>query len=250
MKNILLAFVFVSVYICVQAQYVCPRHMVDCSYGCGRFTDNNTDGFCDFGKLSKDLKNTDTIVENTPPKDTLNNNVKVEDTKKDNKTKEQKNKPKEQITNIVPNKSIDTLKNDKNSEIIVKDTIEIQKNELQKIEKKKIVKKPYNLVSISLVTFLLYFFTLFLAQKQKIKKVTHRRIWNIMLLLTFLVSGLFGLLLVVQINYNFVMEIFRTILYWHVQFGIAMSLIAIFHFLWHLKYYLNIFKKKSDDKLC
>jgi len=92
--------------------------------------------------------------------------------------------------------------------------------------------------------------TLFLSQKQIIKKVTHRRIWNVLLLITFLVSCLFGLLLVIQINYNFAMDIFRTILYWHVQFGIAMSFIAIFHFLWHLKYYLNMFKKKADDKLC
>lgn len=254
-------FFFATILICLicfnlHSQYVCPRHMVDCSYGCRQFTDTNADGFCDWGLLSKDFKTQDTVAQNNISQDTIEKKIEIEETKDENKTKQQKYRQNKQSlvydklktrqdTQIIDSQNIE------NQKIFhLKDTIENQTIVPQKTDKQKIVEKPYSLISISLATFLLYFFTLFLAQKQKIKKVTHRRIWNVMLLLTFLVSGLFGLLLVIQINYNFAMDIFRTILYWHVQFGIAMSLIAIFHFLWHLKYYLNLFRKNSDNKLC
>jgi len=105
--------------------------------------------------------------------------------------------------------------------------------------------KPYDLILISAITIFLYLITLTLSLTNVIRKANHRKIWNILLLITFLVSCLFGLFLVVQINYDFAMDYFSTLLYWHVEVGIAMSLISIFHILWHLKYFKSIIQKKN-----
>lgn len=78
-----------------------------------------------------------------------------------------------------------------------------------------------------------------------LSKLTHRRIWNSLLLMTFLVAAVLGLLLAIQVNYKLEWTIIKTILKWHVDFGIGMSFIAIFHFTWHWKFYTNIFKRKD-----
>ena len=75
------------------------------------------------------------------------------------------------------------------------------------------------------------------------KKITHRKIWNAILLITALMSCLLGFLLAVQLNYRFGMSWFSPILKLHVEFGIAMTIVAFFHVVWHLKYYKNLFKK-------
>jgi hypothetical protein len=52
------------------------------------------------------------------------------------------------------------------------------------------------------------------------------------------------------LNYNLLFDWVRPLLYWHVEFGIGMACISIFHILWHLKYFLNLFKtaKKKAAK--
>jgi len=82
-----------------------------------------------------------------------------------------------------------------------------------------------------------------------ISVVTHRKIWNSVLLITFLATAILGLLLVVQINYKLEWAFVKTILKWHVDFGIAMSFAAVIHLTWHFKYYLKLVKSvKKDDQ--
>lgn len=70
----------------------------------------------------------------------------------------------------------------------------------------------------------------------------HKRFWNVVLLLTFLVAAILGILLAIQINYKLEWPFVNTALKWHVNFGIALSLVAIIHMLWHIEYYIDIFK--------
>lgn len=104
-------------------------------------------------------------------------------------------------------------------------------------------KSTYDVILIFSACFVLYLLTFFAARRDAIKKSTHRKIWNGLLLITFLVSGLLGLFLAIQINYDLKLNWFATLLYWHVEFGIAMAVISIFHLLWHLKYWKNIFNR-------
>ncbi|NCC70126.1 hypothetical protein EOM09_00910 [bacterium] len=101
---------------------------------------------------------------------------------------------------------------------------------------------PYKFVLFSFGPILIYFLTWILQKKGKIKLITHKRIWNVLLLITFLISGISGLILAFGINYGITIPYIKLIKP-HVNFGIAMSIISIIHIFWHLNYYKIIFKK-------
>ncbi len=108
--------------------------------------------------------------------------------------------------------------------------------------------KSYHTVLIGLILIGFYRLTWILAKFKKMKLQNHRKLWNILLLISFLVSGLIGILLAVLIDFNISIIWYRSFLWLHVEFGIAMGIIAIFHFLWHGKYYLKIFARKDNNK--
>jgi len=75
----------------------------------------------------------------------------------------------------------------------------------------------YNFLEIFFVALLIYFGGKILARKLEISLCKEKKFWSI--------------------NFNF--------LFWHVEFSIVMTLLGIFHALWHLKYYLSIFRGKK-----
>ena len=102
----------------------------------------------------------------------------------------------------------------------------------------------YHLMPISLFLVFLYFITYILSKKKNISIVKHRKIWNFLLLITFLISGLLGILLVIKINFGIAISLPFNTLFWHVEAGIAMFVISIFHTLWHWAYFKNMLKCK------
>ena len=103
-------------------------------------------------------------------------------------------------------------------------------------------KITYHLLPISLILILLYFITHILSKKKIISIVNHRKIWNILLLITFLISGILGILLVIKINFGIAIPLPFNVLFWHVEVGIAMFVISIFHTFWHWTYFKNLFR--------
>lgn len=75
----------------------------------------------------------------------------------------------------------------------------------------------------------------------------HRKIWNATLLISFFVTVILGLLLAIQINYKLEWGFVKTALKWHVDFAIALSFVAIFHLLWHWRFYINLFKSTKIE---
>ena len=104
---------------------------------------------------------------------------------------------------------------------------------------------PYPLLPIGILVLMLYLLSGLLVRLYIISQVLHRKIWNSLLLITFLVTGILGILQTVQINYKLEWPVTKTILLWHVDFGIALGCIRTFHFLWNRKYYFKIFN--SDE---
>ena len=104
--------------------------------------------------------------------------------------------------------------------------------------------RVYHLIPISALLFVLFLFSHILSKKKIISVINHRKIWNILLLISFLISGLLGILLIIQVNFNLVIPLPFNMLFWHVEVGIAMFLITLFHLSWHLPYFKNIFKFK------
>ena len=103
----------------------------------------------------------------------------------------------------------------------------------------------YYFLPILLVLCIFYFLTYTLSNKKKIKIIQHRRIWNVILLITFLISGIFGIILAILISYGIRLTFYSDLLFWHVEMGIAMAIISIFHIAWHWKYFKRIVKRKS-----
>lgn len=102
----------------------------------------------------------------------------------------------------------------------------------------------YNFLEIFWVTLLIYFFAKFLTRKLKINLCKEKKFWNVFLLISFVGSAGMGVILVFIRDYNWFKFINFNFLFWHVEFSIVMALLGIFHTLWHLKYYLSIFKGK------
>ncbi len=233
----------------------CPKGVrYNCVYGCGRHTDNNGDGFCDYSFVTVPEKQEppkpptkDSVIPKTI--DTLTVTKQSEGTgqvaERDDPSDRQGAEPKGQFRN----------RGGEKPGPLATDQVTMQPDTAQQTG--VVVSPPlvsqfvpghhepvYDLIFVSSLTLLLYFTTLVLYRRKVITKIHHRKFWNLILLLTFLVSCLFGFFLVIQINYNVAMKAYKTLLYWHVEIGIAMTLIAVIHILWHLTYFKNMLSKK------
>jgi len=103
----------------------------------------------------------------------------------------------------------------------------------------------YNFLDIFFVSLLIYFGAKFLARKLEISSYKEKKFWNVSLLISFIGSAGTGMILVFIRDYDWFKSINFNFLFWHVEFSIVMTLLGIFHALWHLKYYLSMFKKKK-----
>lgn len=216
-----------------QNNFKCPWDEIDCRGKCGAFLDKNGDGFCDYGRVSAvEVKDTTPVV--VP--ETTNIVVHIETNPENN--------------DASIDTTIDKHENDTTESKI--SSVQKENKDHPKIHKTSTPpgRRPYTLILISALVFGLYFLTYFLTKIKALRKYNHKRIWNILLALTFLGSGVLGIILVIQLNYNIWMGIYRDFLYWHVEFGIAMGLIGILHALWHWRYFINIFNNWKNKKVC
>lgn len=197
---------------------------VDCTGKCGSFIDEDSNTFCDYSILSS-LKNTFETVATQKEKNTA-----IATEKKKSETKNFTQPSLEKNNTEAENTSEITTNNQPEKPYVYR----------KKTHRKH--KAEYDLLTLLALCSGLYFITHILAGRNIIKKSTHKKIWNSALLLTFLVSCLFGLILVVELNYDIWKSSFKTLLYWHVEIGICMTIISIFHILWHWKYFKNLIK--------
>ncbi|MFA5749747.1 MAG: hypothetical protein WC895_00800 [Candidatus Shapirobacteria bacterium] len=102
----------------------------------------------------------------------------------------------------------------------------------------------YHFLFLFFIVLGFYFLSNYLVKIKKNSLINHRRLWNVVLLTSFLISGILGLILAIFIDLKISILWYKSALWFHVEFGIVMALIAIIHTLWHLPYYLSIFKKK------
>lgn len=110
------------------------------------------------------------------------------------------------------------------------------------------MKHPYILLPLAAISLTGYFLTLILVRMKVLTLEAHRKIWNSLLLITFLVTGILGFLLVINLNYRLEWTWIKTALRLHVHFGIGMVAVAAFHLSWHLNYYLKIFTPNNNEK--
>ena len=230
---ILLLLLLQTVAIKAQNDFKCPWNEVNCPGKCGAYHDANGDGYCDYGMVDiPEVKDTTPVI---VPETTKV--VEKDETGTENN-----------------GAFLDSGNNTQEDDTLQTDTASIQKGSKDNPQTEETAapptRRPYTLILISALVFGLYFLTYFLSKTKILRKCNHRRIWNILLALTFLGSGVLGIILVIQLNYGIWMGIYREFLYWHVEFGIAMGLIGILHALWHWRYFNNLFSGWKSKNIC
>jgi hypothetical protein len=232
----------------------CPRGAQDCRGLCGWYIDYDKDGFCDYTlwspamnakrkRCADSLAAIEKAAQDKHIRDSINQ-IKKQNTETNNPAKDEKTK--QAVTTGSDNQKVKSDASNNEAPAVAPATGSVVKENTAVLPPPPPKKSTYDLIVISCLSLSLYLMTFFLARWNLIKKSTHRKIWNIMLLITFLVTGLIGLFLAVQLNYDFKLTWFASLLYWHVEFGIGMAAISIFHILWHLKYWLNILKTPGN----
>lgn len=200
----------------------------DCTGECGRFNDHNNDSYCDFARLSA-AQTQKTIEENK--KDTLVpvvssvTSVSAGTTNVSNAGVSQKEKD-EQVS-----RTFDSLQS-------LSPTVEEPETE-QEISFSN--KTPYHFWLMVISCLVLYGVGELSVKYGRLKKTVHRKIWNTILLVSFLMSCLIGLYLVLAKMYSLSMD-YSLLIALHVDVGTIMTVVALIHTFWHLKYFKNLFK--------
>ena len=63
-----------------------------------------------------------------------------------------------------------------------------------------------------------------------------------MLLVSMIVSALLGVFLILAIDFNIKIALPFDMLFWHVEAGIALGIVGIFHIFWHWRYFAKLIK--------
>src|SRR5664280_1268956 len=102
----------------------------------------------------------------------------------------------------------------------------------------------YHVISTGFTAILLYLISYFFYRIGYYSLQLHRKFWNSILVAAFLLTAIAGVFLALQINYKWNIPFIKTVLKWHVEFGIGMAVTGLFHLMWHLNYYGKLFTEK------
>ena len=105
----------------------------------------------------------------------------------------------------------------------------------------------YHFFTILIVLVAIYSISYFMAKNKKITFVIHKMIWNYVLLINFILSGLIGSILAFLIDNKYSIIWYKQALWVHVEFGIAMTIVAIFHVIWHFGYYKAMLRSNREQ---
>ena len=244
-KTLLALMLLVGTCLFASAQVVQDCGAIDCPGRCGRFIDQNGDGFCDRGRLSSPAPATQSTAETDASKDEVAptvNTKSTKDTKDAKNTKSTTVQTEKEESQEVATENVETSP-ESSTEAVAEEDLATEEPADSTPQK-----KPYDLILISALTLGLYALTFILVKANVLKKTTHRKIWNSILLITALVSCLLGFFLVFQINYGWKMDWFWKVKFYHVEFGIAMTIVALFHIFWHMNYWKTLFKKRENKQ--
>ena len=100
----------------------------------------------------------------------------------------------------------------------------------------------YGFLPITVICLLAYLVSYYLTKTKFLKFTKHRRIWNLVLLVVFLITGLMGMTMSFLISFEFDIEIPYGFFQIHVICGNVWFIVALFHFLWHRTYFKKALK--------
>ena len=100
----------------------------------------------------------------------------------------------------------------------------------------------YGFVPILAIILIIYLVSYFFTKTKYLKFTKHRRIWNLVLLCCFAITGILGMTMAFIYSFEFDIEIPYVLLQIHVGTGIVWFIVAFFHFTWHMTYFKKAIK--------
>ena len=104
----------------------------------------------------------------------------------------------------------------------------------------------YHVAGTAVTVSLLYIISLFFYRTGLYSQAVHRTFWNSVLAITFLFTALAGIFMALQINFKWNIPFIKPLLNWHVGTGVVLGMTGLFHLLWHLSYFSNIFRRSEN----
>ena len=104
----------------------------------------------------------------------------------------------------------------------------------------------YHVAGTGITVLLLYLISYLFYRLGFYSVSLHRKLWNSVLAIAFLVSALAGIFMALQISYKWNVPNVKAILKWHVEFGIGLAATGLLHFIWHLPYFRKILSGESN----
>lgn len=105
----------------------------------------------------------------------------------------------------------------------------------------------YHVISTGLTAIILYLISYFFYRIGYYSLQFHRKFWNSVLAIAFFVTALAGVFIALQVNFKWNIQFIKTVLRWHVEFGIGLAVTGLFHFFWHMKYFGKYFNKMTGS---
>jgi hypothetical protein len=100
----------------------------------------------------------------------------------------------------------------------------------------------YNILPITLFLLIFYIISYVLYDNKNISRFTYKRIWTLLLVFSFIVTGVSGLILSIFSDFNIYKQFNFNLIFWHVELGIIFVITLIFHIHIHLKTITKFFK--------
>jgi len=104
----------------------------------------------------------------------------------------------------------------------------------------------YHVIATGVTAILLYLISYIFYRIGYYSLLFHKRFWNLLLAIAFIITCMAGIFMALQINYKWNIPIVKSIVKWHAEFGIGMAFTGLFHFIWHLSYFKKVFEKQES----
>lgn len=202
----------------------CPYGLVNDPFPgqCSRFTDLNGDGICD---LSQAVTNTDTTsISSTSDTSSSTQDVNAS-------TSDVSGAP--SGSSDLPDTSV---AQDPSTSGLDSSSTTVDGND-------------YHIVPITLLIIGGYILTYYLFKKGILKPQQHKRIWNLLLMVGYLGTGLTGIILTFMINMGISTIYNPGLTYWHAELSILMVIGTLIHLHIYKKPFKNMFKVLFGFKL-
>lgn len=140
--------------------------------------------------------------------------------------------PSSTSTNTTPDLNTKNSSNEKNNSKVNSSDIQIVTS---------VPSEKYYLIPLAVSTIIIYLITYLLYLEKRLKRNIFYRIWNYVLITSFMLTGLTGLIMVIIINYGIGSSWNLTIDFWHAEFAIIMAVSTLIHFHLYWKQLKKVF---------